>query len=295
MVAVLQQVGGSRVIAIDRAVILVGRGADCDVVITTSQKISRHHCCVVQVDNSYYLRDLGSMNGVWLNGGRVNREARMASGDKVAIGDTEFLFHPNARIEQKKATSPPANRPAAPTQTGNVAAPAAPPPVTMKPAEIVKSPQKDLIVDLDEFEIIDDVIPLSETGLARVDTNEVEIIDEPIVDLDGNPDSNDDSILSDLMLQDIIQAGDSDLLTIQQRLSIGASDRPAPVACAISDVINDGGKLFTATFDQLAVERFDRVHLGFDVVRDVDYNRSCGMNSEVNAEVVQQGLRPEWF
>ena len=97
------------------------------------------------------------------------------------------------------------------------------------------------------------------------------------------------------MLQDIIQAGDSDLLTIQQRLSIGASDRPAPVACAISDVINDGGKLFTATFDQLAVERFDRVHLGFDVVRDVDYNRSCGMNSEVNAEVVQQGLRPEWF
>jgi len=125
MVAVLHQVGvGGRVIAIDRAVILVGRSADCDVVITASQKISRRHCCLVQVDNSYYLRDLGSMNGIWLNGERVNREALMTLGDKITIGDVEFLFHPNARIE-KKAQTAAAN--GSPAPAGKVPAPASPP------------------------------------------------------------------------------------------------------------------------------------------------------------------------
>ena len=109
MVAVLQPTKQGRIIMIDRAVVLVGRSADCDAVITDSQKISRRHCCLVQVDNQYFVRDLGSMNGVWVNGNRVKRECIMAAGDNVSIGDVEFLFHPNARIEQKKTVteSPP--------------------------------------------------------------------------------------------------------------------------------------------------------------------------------------------
>ena len=103
MVAVLQPTKKQgKVIAIDRAVVLVGRGSDCDAIITDSQKISRRHCCLVQVDNTYYVRDLGSMNGIWVNGERVSRENLISSGDRVQIGDVEFLFHPNARIEQKK-------------------------------------------------------------------------------------------------------------------------------------------------------------------------------------------------
>lgn len=170
MVAVLHQVGGGRVIAIDRAVVLVGRSADCDVVITASQKISRRHCCLVQVDNNYYLRDLGSMNGIWLNGERVNREAKMATGDKVMIGDAEFLFHPNARIEQKNKKATPARPPE--------------PLPTVKPQPQAKEVADELIENIDEFEIVDDIIPLGDDGRPLVETNEVEIIDEPIVDLD---------------------------------------------------------------------------------------------------------------
>ena len=87
MVAVLQPLKQGKVIPIDRAVVMVGRGSDCDAIITDSQKISRRHCCLVQVDNAYYIRDLGSMNGIWVNGKRVSRESPMQLGDKVQIGD----------------------------------------------------------------------------------------------------------------------------------------------------------------------------------------------------------------
>lgn len=231
MVAVLQQVGGGRIIAIDRAVVLVGRGADCDVVITASAKISRRHCCLVQVDKDYYLRDLGSMNGVWLNGVRVNREAVMRAGDRVTIGDAEFLFHPNARIEQKKTVVSPAAQgspaaPSGPTSRANSGArptqgtpasqkkpvaEAAAASANSKPAQAPSAqpvagrsaafgnkrnhsnsnhsrrpadPLKVVQANADSFEIIDDVIPLDESGIPMIGTNELEIIDDPIIDED---------------------------------------------------------------------------------------------------------------
>lgn len=94
MVAVLQPLKHHKTIPIDRAVVLVGRGEDCDVVISGSKKISRKHCCLVQFDQSFLIRDLGSTNGVWINGRRVDRESEMEEGDRVAIGDVQFRFFP---------------------------------------------------------------------------------------------------------------------------------------------------------------------------------------------------------
>ncbi|MEZ6126059.1 MAG: FHA domain-containing protein [Planctomycetaceae bacterium] len=212
MVAVLQQLGGGRLIPIDRAVVLVGRSADCDVVIASSQKISRHHCCLVQVDNSYYIRDLGSMNGVWVNGDRVNRDMIMNSGDRICIGDVEFQFYPNVRVEPRKPNS------AAPPTTGDVSAavsdsePAASAPT--QPAEIsaVQPRAESLPTDKtlqerrpaprprrkagDNVEILDDVIPLSELPAPLPGTHELEAINEEIID-DQDPDGLDDLITCD--------------------------------------------------------------------------------------------------
>lgn len=95
MVAILQPLKNHKPIPIDRAVILVGRGEDCDVVINGSKKISRKHCCLVHSDQSFLIRDLGSTNGVWVNGKRIDRESEMRDGDRVAIGDVKFQFFPN--------------------------------------------------------------------------------------------------------------------------------------------------------------------------------------------------------
>ena len=95
MVAILQPLKNHKPIPIDRAVVLVGRGSECDAVINGSKKISRKHCCLVQSDQSFFIRDLGSTNGVWVNGKRVDCVSEIADGDRVAIGDVQFQFYPN--------------------------------------------------------------------------------------------------------------------------------------------------------------------------------------------------------
>lgn len=103
MVAVLHPTGPGSQIVIDRAVVLVGRSADCDVVINFSSKISRMHCVFVQVDTEYYIRDLGSMNGVRVNGQRVEKSAKLFQGAEVAIGDVIFQFHANVQLAPRLA------------------------------------------------------------------------------------------------------------------------------------------------------------------------------------------------
>lgn len=185
MVAVLQPANQGRIIPIDRAVILVGRSADCDAVVTGSQKISRRHCCLVQVDNEYYVRDLGSMNGVWLNGNKVKRSARLTAGDNLSIGDVEFLFHPNARIEQKKTVPGQADSDGlAKNDFENE---------EHNEQSVPSSPEELTLETDDSIEVIDDVIPLDQIAFVDdeedaeilTETNEVEAIDAPIVDSDA--------------------------------------------------------------------------------------------------------------
>ena len=57
-------------IPIDKAIIFIGRHPDCDVVITRSRMISRKHCALVQINDSLMIRDLGSTNGVRVNGAK---------------------------------------------------------------------------------------------------------------------------------------------------------------------------------------------------------------------------------
>jgi len=80
------------VIPLEKAILLVGRQADCDVSITTSRKISRRHCALAVVNNTVIVRDLGSTNGVTVNGTRVEKEVLLSWGDEVVIGDVRFRF-----------------------------------------------------------------------------------------------------------------------------------------------------------------------------------------------------------
>lgn len=98
MVAVLTPKSGGKSIVIDKAVVLVGRHPDCDYILQNSRKVSRRHVCIVQVNEKYMVRDLGSMNGVCVNGTRVKNEQRITLGDEVAIGDVLFRFEDIQRI-----------------------------------------------------------------------------------------------------------------------------------------------------------------------------------------------------
>lgn len=86
--SLVPRTGGSPIV-LDKPIVLIGRHQDCDAVLQTSSKVSRRHCCVARVNEQFVLRDLGSMNGVRVNGNRVV-EALLKPGDEVAIGDILF-------------------------------------------------------------------------------------------------------------------------------------------------------------------------------------------------------------
>ncbi|MCA9079263.1 MAG: FHA domain-containing protein [Planctomycetaceae bacterium] len=104
---VLVPLTGGRPIPLDKAIVFFGRGQECDVVLTASRKISRKHCCVAQIDDRYVVRDLGSMNGVRVNGKLIPQEAGLSLGDELCIGDQLFRVEA-VGVKPKSPRNPPA-------------------------------------------------------------------------------------------------------------------------------------------------------------------------------------------
>jgi hypothetical protein len=69
----------------------LGRGADNDVVLL-GHNVSRRHAEIRWLDGRYILHDLGSKNGLLLNGRRVAEPEPLADGDLIAIPGTPELL-----------------------------------------------------------------------------------------------------------------------------------------------------------------------------------------------------------
>lgn len=93
-------------ILLDKAITFVGRHPDCDLVLTHSRKVSRKHCCIAQINDSYVVRDLGSMNGVRVNDDAVQEEVRVRPGDELWIGDVGFRLEFRSAPPRKATADP---------------------------------------------------------------------------------------------------------------------------------------------------------------------------------------------
>jgi len=80
---------GTRHEVTKRSVVL-GRSRDCDLQLTDAN-VSRRHAELRQEGASYWIVDLGSTNGMDVNGKRVKR-AKLRAGDKITLGSTEITF-----------------------------------------------------------------------------------------------------------------------------------------------------------------------------------------------------------
>jgi ABC-type multidrug transport system ATPase subunit/pSer/pThr/pTyr-binding forkhead associated (FHA) protein len=69
----------------------VGRLADNDIVIP-APIVSRHHARVIADDGHYVLEDLGSTNGTFVNGRRVDQRLALQGGEQVQFGTYSFRF-----------------------------------------------------------------------------------------------------------------------------------------------------------------------------------------------------------
>lgn len=68
---------------------LIGREQDCQLR-PTSDLVSRHHCVFSQDGYTVRLRDLGSTNGTFVNGERIQGQVSLNDGDRVQIGKLAF-------------------------------------------------------------------------------------------------------------------------------------------------------------------------------------------------------------
>lgn len=80
-------------ILIDKERYLIGSSREyADGVITFNKAISRRHCMILKEMNDYYIVDVGSANGTYLNGVRINKNIKMKikNGDIIKIANSEF-------------------------------------------------------------------------------------------------------------------------------------------------------------------------------------------------------------
>jgi hypothetical protein len=82
---------GSTTYALARAVTRIGRGADTDLRID-DPGISRNHAELRRSGGDVTVVDLGSTNGVVVDGQRVG-EQRLKDGARVQLGTTTMIFH----------------------------------------------------------------------------------------------------------------------------------------------------------------------------------------------------------
>ncbi|WP_438032991.1 FHA domain-containing protein [Sorangium sp. So ce204] len=97
---ILHRADGQRTIEL-RPVTSIGRNETHAVPVNDS-KVSKDHCVIEFSAGGWTIRDLGSANGTFVNGERVQKGAALRHGDEITLGDTK------ARFEDDSAPAAPA-------------------------------------------------------------------------------------------------------------------------------------------------------------------------------------------
>jgi len=167
--------GTQKTFALPSNVTVIGRRHDCDLHIPL-MPVSRRHCQLTLNNETLTIRDLGSRNGTYLNGKRVDEAAVIQPGDYIKIGPLTFALQING---QPKEIIPP-GQPAQKLPPQSPGRPTAEKPKAVAPAEELS----DSFLELAEDEKALPAVP--DSG---------QVGDEfPELDLD----EADDSFLSDL-------------------------------------------------------------------------------------------------
>jgi pSer/pThr/pTyr-binding forkhead associated (FHA) protein len=70
--------------------VVIGRSRDADITVE-DPNISRRHAEIRRDDGAFWIVDLGSTNGIEVNGRRVDR-AKLSHSDTVVLGRTDVVF-----------------------------------------------------------------------------------------------------------------------------------------------------------------------------------------------------------
>lgn len=88
----LKGMNPGQLITLDGDSAILGRHPDCDIVLE-APAVSRQHARVVLQNGNYYVEDLNSRNGTFLNGQLVRDRQQLSENDELQICDLAFVFH----------------------------------------------------------------------------------------------------------------------------------------------------------------------------------------------------------
>jgi pSer/pThr/pTyr-binding forkhead associated (FHA) protein len=77
---------------LDASPLTIGRGGQNDVMIEADEFASARHARIEPRRDGVWVHDLGSTNGTYVNGVRVDRPRKLVAGDVVRVGETELRF-----------------------------------------------------------------------------------------------------------------------------------------------------------------------------------------------------------
>jgi pSer/pThr/pTyr-binding forkhead associated (FHA) protein len=77
---------------LDSAALTIGRGGQNDVALDGDDYASARHVRIEPRRDGVWVHDLGSTNGTFVNGVRVDRPRKLVDGDVVRIGATDLRF-----------------------------------------------------------------------------------------------------------------------------------------------------------------------------------------------------------
>jgi hypothetical protein len=66
----------------------LGRGGGCTVPLAFDTFVSQVHARVSERDGSLWIEDVGSTNGTYVNGQRIDAPTKIGKGDRVQVGET---------------------------------------------------------------------------------------------------------------------------------------------------------------------------------------------------------------
>ncbi|MCC7408589.1 MAG: FHA domain-containing protein [Phycisphaeraceae bacterium] len=121
--------GTRRDFALSKDRTVIGRTNSCDLRIPLSS-VSRKHCELIMGDGGVSVKDLGSSNGTYHNGKRV-QETKLGAGDVLVVGPVHFTVVIDGKPAEVKAPKMGASgekkskRPARPEKVGKVEDPSA--------------------------------------------------------------------------------------------------------------------------------------------------------------------------
>jgi phosphoserine phosphatase RsbU/P len=104
---VLLQEGGAIPYGLDGETTVLGRAPECQIQLD-SNMVSRRHAQVVREGNVFYVEDLGSGNGTFLNGKRIAGRTPLKSDDRLKLGPILLRFETESAPRKRQIPAEPA-------------------------------------------------------------------------------------------------------------------------------------------------------------------------------------------